>query len=382
MDDERRADQLERSNHRRTEPDPAEPPPAEPGGDGPDPLARLMAELDARAMDGDAVADQPPATVIVPELGITERSTVEIFGRMKSAKTFFVTDLFCSITAGVPWRGHELQPRRGLYLIGEGTPGLGARIRAWKYDRGVTALPNAIFQPTRLTLNRTEDFQALLAWVKARGPFGFVVVDTLARYSAGAEENSSQMQVVVDRAEAIRDAAGPDSPLIVVHHSGRGSQDHGRGHTSVEAACDLIVRTSIDGRRMSAEVLENRHGPAGTILRSTLEPVPEAREPGEHHDPAVIVPDLDTTSEFLPDSRRHVLDALVAIAIGDEWISSGRWHDATEGMPASTFHRAKKDLVLHGHVEVDDTTKHPRYRPTPPTDDTAATPADPSDQDF
>lgn len=326
-----------------------------------DPLARLMSELDARAVTGNEVGNMPPAKIIIPELGITEKSTVEVFGRMKSGKTFFTLDLACSLASGTPWRGHKLKGRRVLYLIGEGTPGLGSRIRAWKYQRGVDDLSYLTFQPTRLTLDNEDHFRALLAWVEVRGPFGMIVVDTLARYSAGVEENSSRMQLVVDRAEAIRDRATRDGPLVIVHHSGLGNADRGRGHSSIEGACDLIVKTTKDGGKYAAEVIENRHGPTGAMLRSTLESVPEAREPGEDHDPAVIVPDLATTDDFLPDSRRHVLDALESVQVGDQWVSSGLWHDAS-GMPATTFHRAKKDLVVREWVEVDDSGRHPRYR--------------------
>lgn len=352
---------------RTDEPPPREPPPATNGRTPePDPLSRLMAELDARAVNGNEVGNQPPAVVIVPELGITGKSTVEIFGRMKSGKTFFTLDLACSLASGTPWRGHDLAARPVLYLIGEGTPGLGSRVRAWKHHRGVHDLAGLTFQPTRLTLSRDDDFRALLAWVKTRGPYGLVVVDTLARYSVGANENSSEMRTIVDRAETIRDECSADAPLIVVHHSGHGNSDRGRGDSGIEAACDLIVRTTKDGDKHAAEVLEDRHAPSGRTLRFRLDAVPEARETGEDDDPAVVVPDMDTTSDFLPDSRRHVLDALASIQIGANWVSAGAWLDAS-GMPATTFYRCRKDLVVRQWVEVDETGRHPRYRVAPDT---------------
>jgi hypothetical protein len=75
-----------------------------------------------------------------------------------------------------------------------------------------------------------------------------VVIDNLGAISGGVDENSAQMIDVMLGLRSITEQA--NIALIVIHHKSKGdrirSGDSVRGHSSIEAALDLALRTDRD----------------------------------------------------------------------------------------------------------------------------------------
>lgn len=84
-----------------------------------------------------------------------------------------------------------------------------------------------------------------------------VIGDTLARLSAGANENTGQdMGIVVKHFDRIRNECG--THFMLIHHSGKNAAAGARGWSGIRAAVDteIEVTDSVDGR--CAEITKQR----------------------------------------------------------------------------------------------------------------------------
>lgn len=131
-------------------------------------------------------------------------------------------------------------PRRVLYLAAEGVTGYLRRIEAWEESTGRR------WDDTRLRLRADvppllglEDLDHYVSLIRGTGPWDLVVVDTLSRAIAGANENAAEiMSAAVEGAQRLQKAA--DGTILLVHHFGwEGSRQ--RGSNSLYAACDNVV---------------------------------------------------------------------------------------------------------------------------------------------
>jgi hypothetical protein len=78
-----------------------------------------------------------------------------------------------------------------------------------------------------------------------------VVVDTLNRCSAGADENSPRdMGQLVASLDRIRDAGAAALP---VHHAGKDLSKGARGHTALQGAADAVFKVTGSDRRIRLE---------------------------------------------------------------------------------------------------------------------------------
>jgi hypothetical protein len=124
---------------------------------------------------------------------------------------------------------------------------LGKRIKGWRHQHamdGVDApfllLPVAVElldEKQRAKLLRTID----AACERAGFAIGLIVVDTVSRALAGADENGQEaMGAFVKACDAIRHHAG--GAVLGVHHSGKDKDRGMRGSTVLLGACDAVFR--------------------------------------------------------------------------------------------------------------------------------------------
>lgn len=334
-----------------------------------EPSSGLLGRLRAERLTTAQLLRLPPPVPLVPGW-INQGTTNILYGRPKCGKTLVSIDLALSLATGQRWRNVQLERQPVLYLIGEGVPTFPSRARAWAYQRGVDLdAPNGLtVLPVSFTLHSELNAAELAAFVadaedamRPAGGYRLIVFDTLARYSAGVDENTNAMQIVVDRIEQVRRAAAPEAAALIVHHTNVAGDKRSRGHGATDAAVDLGVFVSKADDQITAEVMASRSGPEGAEHHWRLVTVPEARVGGEEHDPPTVVPAERSDPTAMPKSRHQALEALGAVQVADEWISSSRWQESAE-LEARTFHRAKRDLVELELVEVDTRGRHPKYR--------------------
>lgn len=191
-------------------------------------------------------------------------------GAPKSGKSYLLLDLAHAVACGAPWAGREVDKGNVLVIVLEGAGLLYDRVRAWEMKTGRKS--PVVFSPTPLNLH-TDDGDAvseIVSYVRDND-VSLVIIDTMARATAGGNESSFEdTSVVIAALDRIKDEGG--AHVAIAHHHGHGAK-RARGSSDLIAAPDLIVDLErIKGSdERHATISENRHGKDGETLRFTLE---------------------------------------------------------------------------------------------------------------
>ncbi len=229
--------------------------------------ARAGAATRLRWETVDDIANSPDREYPVDRL--LARGEISLwYGAPKVGKSFLLLHIAYALAAGAGTAlGRRAEQATVLYIAAEGGAGLKDRICALGSKFGTTEC----FLVHRGAVDlRREDADASEIITKAKElSAGFIVVDTVNRALAGGDENNSKdMGVLVRNCDLIRKETG--SHVAVIHHTPKGG-DGSRGHSSLPAACDLLIAIGAesDGTR-SATVREARNIQEGAAFRYRL----------------------------------------------------------------------------------------------------------------
>ncbi|WP_287966013.1 AAA family ATPase, partial [Diaphorobacter sp.] len=181
--------------------------------DGHDVLAALLEDAREPAPPGlplsVAFADELPEAFTPPdelvEGVLTAGDGSVLYGDSNSGKTFFVIDMAAAVARGARWMGRNTEPGLVVYLAAESPASVRGRLQAYQRHHGVRVPNFAIVQSPIDLFDGDADTEAVIAVVRQlerqRGQkVRLIVGDTLARLSAGANENAGQdMGLVVRR---------------------------------------------------------------------------------------------------------------------------------------------------------------------------------------
>ncbi len=300
-------------------------------------LTRLD-ELRSALLDSDGLDGIPVPEPLIDGL-LFRDSLAWLHGKPGHAKSLLALDWGCCIAAGLGWLGRPVTAGPVLYVIAEGAAGLPARVRAWEDQAGQKAA--VMFLPVAVQmLGADADAVAALA---AELGCALVVIDTQARVTVGAEENSSaDMGRLVVAAERIRRAGR--ACVLFVHHEPRAG-DNLRGSTALEGAATSIMRVVKDGPRVELTNSKQKDAPEAEPM--TLWVVPRLRS-------VVIAQDCGGLGgpmgalDLRTESESKILATLDLF--GTSGASATTLLGAT-GQPKSTFHWALHKLVKDGRVQ-------------------------------
>jgi hypothetical protein len=208
----------------------------------PDPVDKLIAEW-LTADELDSIADPDPLVTGVLDLDTLTR----MVGKSGHGKSFLALDLGGHIATGRPWAGKPVRQGRVCYVVAEGARGFKRRIKAWQDYHDIKLEDQFLILPRPVQVTDSESWRILVLALHRLKP-SFVVLDTQARITVGAEENSARdMGIVVERCEQIRRATG--ACVMLVHHLGH-KGDEGRGSTAMIGAetTEILVKKDKDKR--------------------------------------------------------------------------------------------------------------------------------------
>ncbi len=185
-----------------------------------------------------------------------------LYGDSNSGKTFFTIDLACAVARGVPWMGRRTEQGLVVYVAAESPASVRSRLQAYQMHHRCTVPNFAIVQAPLDLFSGDTDTEALIALVRMverqRGQkVRLIVGDTLARLSAGANENSGEdMGLVVKRFDRIRAECG--AHFLLIHHSGKAAANGARGWSGIRAAMDTEIEVTDAPTGRCAEITKQR----------------------------------------------------------------------------------------------------------------------------
>lgn len=246
---------------------------------------------------------------------IAERSTVYLYGRHGSLKSFLLVHLaFCG-AMGRDFMGNAVPEAFGsIICCGEKKARFGKRIVAWKAVNGVTSNPAVFVRDGCPNLTDEDEVEAFIAEVNAmkpeferRGvPLRLIGLDTLSRaIRAGNVSDPETAQQAINAMQRIVDETGC-AVLSTAHVAKAEGSDTIKGAGEFGDSADTYIRLERDKeaatvtatlgkqsdgadglkfafRFRSVEVGAGRHGP---ITSGAIEPadVPDSKKPGRPAD--------------------------------------------------------------------------------------------------
>jgi len=212
-----------------------------------------IAKLEAHIRTSAQLDDVPELEPLID--GWLYRGTLaQIYGPSGHYKTFIAADMAAAVCTGRQWFGHESKQGSVLHIVGEGVHGFRARVRAMEEtrERGHLANLRVMDEPVQIG---GPAWSAFVEIVQRRG-YDMVIVDTQARSTVGRKENdNSDMGEVVAALDYLIGATG--AAVLLVHHSGKGDADDGRGASAIKAALQTQIRVCAR-KGMTVEVKQTK----------------------------------------------------------------------------------------------------------------------------
>ncbi|MCZ4536350.1 AAA family ATPase [Gordonia terrae] len=262
----------------------------------------VAARIESGWLDREALDNRPGPQSLLGTL-LFRKNLVVLAGEPGSFKSFVALDWAASVAAGKSWKGHTAHRGTVVYLAGEGDVGLPKRLRAWeKSNNRGDKVPMMVYpRPARLQDPDNAETQAMVESVIRRNP-DLVVIDTLARYTTGMNENSAEdMGKFVEVASRIKDETG--ACVVIVHHTARDGGNE-RGSTALRGASDaLYMLKSPNKKKRRVEFHVDRakeEASGGDPMRLALEIVNLGVDDDGHAVTSLVIPRVDPLTAPAP----------------------------------------------------------------------------------
>lgn len=294
-----------------------------------------------------------------------------LYGEAACFKTFVALDLALKVACGIQWWGHATTQGSVIYFVGEARSGLRKRLRAWGFEYKID--PKSIdlrLLPHAIALLEQADFDRLLASLSVlpRLPV-LIVIDTLARYMIGGDENSTEhMGQFVARCATLQRVTG--ATVLVIHHKGKGAASE-RGSSALRGAADVMIDVKRDGFDLTLKGDKAKDDEPLNELRLSTKRVwigPNSDGDDEHslvlvaqEDATDSVATVDGLSPHREPSPGDRIRRALALTFDHQPTTGAKLRDAS-GVKKSTFYDALNAELASGRVEPVPSGPHLKYR--------------------
>lgn len=297
-----------------------------------DPEHDVESTLADEILDRDELADLTSGDPLIDGI-LTRHAYALLTGRDTTYKSFAAIDWACCLATGKPWQGRAVERVKVLYIVGEGAYDLDNRITAWETGWKTTVEPTWLRTlPRAVDLFGGREIDELLDVV---ADYGLVIIDTLRRVSGRAQDNGSDMAVVIDNIEKIKRATDNGSVLVVAHT--QKDDNDARGFSAIEDDCDIVWHSKRTENVITLTNKKMKSGPDGEKI--TLAPTLTAGSVILHTTAEILSGQVETTA-----AQKTILDALATTFAHTDGASSTELIEAT-GLPKSTFYHARGALL-------------------------------------
>jgi putative DNA primase/helicase len=306
-----------------------------------------------RVVFGDGLSTDYEAPNELVEDFMTIGSMAVLYGDSNSGKTFFALSLAAHIASGQPFFKRQIDPGLVVYLASEAPGSIRSRMQAIKKHYGCS-LENLAMVPVPLNFYANEgdardviDLVKTIEKIKGK-PVRLIIGDTLARMSAGANENSGEdMGPVMARFDAVAQSTG--AAMLAIHHNGKDQAKGARGWSGIRAHIDTEIEVMEKDGVRSATITKQRELPGkGEVIYFRLEVVEMGiTKFGKPATTCVAVPDESASTEQ-PHKRPTKHDENVR-TFERAWFNSGA--EIREDKPYISRSALRELLISDGMSE-------------------------------
>lgn len=173
--------------------------------------------------------------------GILEKESLAcVFGKPKSGKSFIAIAMAAAIAKGEKFYGNDAYAAPVMFVCGEGQRGTKRRLAAWQ--QGMYSLENVplYLSDRAIRINDNDDFKMLEQEIDALqnqvGKIGMIVIDTFQRNFVGNENSAEDVGNFINKLDGL--VSHYKCCVLLVHHTGHGNSDRGRGSSVMGASLD------------------------------------------------------------------------------------------------------------------------------------------------
>ena len=302
---------------------------------------------------GDQLGNDYEAPDELVEGLMTIGSSVVVYGDSNSGKTFWALSVATAIATGSDCYGRKTDPGLVVYLASEAPASIRSRMQAIKKFHGCS-LENLAMVPVPMNFySGAQDAHDVIEMVRAiekiKGkPVRLIIGDTLARMSAGANENSGEdMGPVMARFDQVATATG--AAMMIIHHNGKDAARGARGWSGIRAHIDTEIEVTEKEGTRSVSVTKQRELPSkGETIYFRLEVVEMGTSKfGGAATTCVAIPD-DDANATKPHKKPTKHDENVR-TVERAWWASGA--EEREGFPYVSRSALRELLVKDGATE-------------------------------
>lgn len=222
---------------------------------------------------GDRLPEEYEAPDEIIQGLITSKSMAILYGDSNSGKTFFAVAMAAALSEGADFFGKKVDQGKVLYLATESPGSIRSRMQAIKKSYGL-GLSNFAMIPNPINLYSDPGVtHELIKTVRDIGGVKLIVADTLARMSAGANENSGEdMGPVMEQFSRLAEETG--ACVLVIHHSGKDAAKGSRGWSGIRAHIETEIEVKEENGVRTAEITKQRElSTKGEIIHFDLKVV-------------------------------------------------------------------------------------------------------------
>lgn len=313
-------------------------------------------KTDFRIRHRDEILEMPYPGWAVQDV-FPRKAIAMLYGASGTGKSLLVLHLAAKLALAHPFFGRPVPEHLRVTLFAlEGKDGLRKRVEAWEQHNATSFPQDVTYVIDSFALADDEEVDRAVRKIAIEGGTDVVIIDTLNRASALADENrSADMGKLIRGATRLQEEL--DCLVVLVHHTGKDESRGPRGHSSMLAALDVVVEVHRSDDECYWRLEKSKDGEDGVSRKFELVGVEVARD--EHDTPITSAVVRESDKEATIEGKKVRLgkhQAAVLAALQEHLLMFNMDSDGNPTTPAQLPYDSAVLYAQHA-VDVEDPSR-------------------------